>query len=667
MKKFKDFQPTAMDSKGVGSEGQEDWLVLPTSRTRDTGPLEESNFAAALERLGGESDTVQVHRFGHWGPGWFEIIVVHPSRESEAEEIEKSLENYPSLDEDDMSRRESEEAWEDWKNWGESEFKDIIKGLVELDEEQEDMLDYHVDLAALWREVSNHLGWSEQHDGHSTNFNFKEAERYLSDNTELIFDAIDAAHSSPLYLTEQKKAEDEKLDRWHKATRGHNPGTPIARWESRGGKHFAELYDNGDGTYSYRSDGAGGYMGAMSPEQAMSEMEKKIKYLAPDALKLGLMRVENPPNAKERVIFRKYPENGEVIALFPELLAYYDGNVPSYVHVCQHGAADLYYTFLKTHPASEAEYADLKAELEQIGYKLDVIDDWPTPHDLKRRGENPPTDKERVRVIFRKFADNGEVIALFPDLPFDNSGNITSYMHVGQHGAASPRLKGTHPASEAEYADLKAELEQIGYELDIIDLKRRGENPLPPNKYPLIEVNGRMFASHRDAYDFAMDRANESGEEVVIMQKDDSMLPWFMLQKIYPHSAGITGRSPLSEQRYYEEMDKSQSSNPSGENPPTAYIDFANGRFEMWENVDGDRHRLGRSENIGNLAHQIRDYGYKRVVLTAEAADRDVDRDGWCLLGQGSPGGSPGNAYGKASEYLKSSLHGVDVRPNPER
>jgi hypothetical protein len=320
-------------------------------------------------------------------------------------------------------------------------------------------------------------------------------------------------------------------------------------------------------------------MGAMSLEQAMSEMEKKIKYLAPDALKLGLMRVENPP-----------------------------------------------------------------------------------------------TDKERVRVIFRKFADDGEVIALFPDLPFDNSGNITSYMHVGQHGAASPRLKGTHPASEAEYADLKAELEQIGYELDIIDdwptlhdLKRRGENPLPPNKYPIIKVNGRIFASHRDAYDFAIDRANESGEEVVIMQKDDSMLPAFMLQKIYPHSAGITGRSPLSEQRYYEEMGKSQSSNPSGENPPTAYIDFANGRFEMWENVDGDRHRLGRSENIGNLAHQIRDYGYKRVVLTAEAADRDVDRDGWCLLGQGSPGGSPGNAYGKASEYLKSSLHGVDVRPNPER
>jgi hypothetical protein len=76
------------------------------------------------------------------------------------------------------------------------------------------------------------------------------------------------------------------------------PGTPIARWESRGNKHFAELYDNGDGTYSYRANGAGGHMGEMSLEQAMLEMEKKIKYLAPDALKLGLMRVENPPNKR---------------------------------------------------------------------------------------------------------------------------------------------------------------------------------------------------------------------------------------------------------------------------------------------------------------------------------------------------------------------------------
>lgn len=237
MEKFKDFQPTAIDLKGLGSKGQEDWLVLPTSRTHDTGPIEESNFAAALERLGGESDTVQVHSFNHWGPGWFEIIVVHPSRESEAEEIEKSLENYPVLDEEDLFRREMEAAGEDWENWGEQEFRDIIKGLVELNEEQEDMLDSYVDLAGLWREVTNHIGWAEQNDGHSTNFNFKDAKKYLSEHPDLIWDAIDEASTSKEYLASLKKSEDEKLAHWHKSTRGYNP--PTAYIDFSGGRFRA--------------------------------------------------------------------------------------------------------------------------------------------------------------------------------------------------------------------------------------------------------------------------------------------------------------------------------------------------------------------------------------------------------------------------------------------
>lgn len=41
-----------------------------------------------------------------------------------------------------------------------------------------------------------------------------------------------------------------------------------------------------------------------------------------------------------------------------------------------------------------------------------------------------------TKVIFRKFRD-GSVIALFPNIPWDNNGNIASYMHVGQHGGAS--------------------------------------------------------------------------------------------------------------------------------------------------------------------------------------------------------------------------------------
>lgn len=72
-------------------------------------------------------------------------------------------------------------------------------------------------------------------------------------------------------------------------------------------------------------------------------------------------------------------------------------------------------------------------------------------------------------VIFRRFPD-GDVIALFPYLPAEclNAWPCQSYMHIGQHGAADPRIVyDTRPARPHEYAALKAELERIGYRLAV--------------------------------------------------------------------------------------------------------------------------------------------------------------------------------------------------------
>jgi len=44
----------------------------------------------------------------------------------------------------------------------------------------------------------------------------------------------------------------------------------------------------------------------------------------------------------------------------------------SYVHVGQHGAADYNLVVGQSKPAQPAEYAELKAELENIGYNLEV-------------------------------------------------------------------------------------------------------------------------------------------------------------------------------------------------------------------------------------------------------------------------------------------------------
>ena len=115
MQQYSEFRPTGFDAPGLGCEDRQDWLVLPISRTRDSECLEESNFHCALAILGGESETAEVHRFSHWGPGWFEIILLHPGRESDGEDIERSLEDYPVLDDEDLSGREWEAASETWE------------------------------------------------------------------------------------------------------------------------------------------------------------------------------------------------------------------------------------------------------------------------------------------------------------------------------------------------------------------------------------------------------------------------------------------------------------------------------------------------------------------------------------------------------------------------
>lgn len=119
MTRYRDFRPTEYDRKGAFlDDDRQDWIVAPCARTRDSGHLDESNFDACLKLLGGESDTAEVHRFNHWGPGWFEIILVSPSRADDVERIKDKLENYPVLDDEDFSDREYEAACRWWKDMG---------------------------------------------------------------------------------------------------------------------------------------------------------------------------------------------------------------------------------------------------------------------------------------------------------------------------------------------------------------------------------------------------------------------------------------------------------------------------------------------------------------------------------------------------------------------
>ena len=174
MRTYSEFQPTGFDPRGLGLEDQQDWLVLPCGRNRDSGPLDESNFHSALKSLGGESETVEVHRFGHWACGWFEIIVVHPDRASEAEKIEGALADYPVLDDSDYSEREWDVITESWGNF---DFEDCKRYLASEYELQDSTVD-RIPSGALFELVTRNETPAVESDG--TYYDFKRLFRRFS-------------------------------------------------------------------------------------------------------------------------------------------------------------------------------------------------------------------------------------------------------------------------------------------------------------------------------------------------------------------------------------------------------------------------------------------------------------------------------------------------------
>ena len=83
---------------------------------------------------------------------------------------------------------------------------------------------------------------------------------------------------------------------------------------------------------------------------------------------------------------------------------------------------------------------------------------------------------ERTLVIFRRWRDSGDIIALFPEIPSDAHGWFCeAFEHVGQHGGADYHgvIAATRPVALDEAAPLATELTRIGYRLQPIQRASR--------------------------------------------------------------------------------------------------------------------------------------------------------------------------------------------------
>lgn len=118
MQTYKEFAPTQFDIKGLSLKDKQNWLVAPVGQNRDSEIFELSNFRVAkrqFEEIDADEESHEVHRFGHWACGWFEIILINPDSQCAeiAERMEAALADYPVLDDEDFSELEYEMEYEE--------------------------------------------------------------------------------------------------------------------------------------------------------------------------------------------------------------------------------------------------------------------------------------------------------------------------------------------------------------------------------------------------------------------------------------------------------------------------------------------------------------------------------------------------------------------------
>ena len=201
MLKYKDFRPTSYDSH-ISLDDREEWYVV-LSMTRDSDTLTRSNYAMALAIVGGEGENVEVHSFGHWACGWFEIILASPELETQVLDIESRLENYPVLDDEHHSSLESDEFHDSWEFWGSSDFKRAIVAAFELSEVTEYFMDdlSHEKMMELFRSLD--LNWQYESEGSGVTINIEGAVDKLSRSVLANF-----------LWEERRKSRTEDWDRW---------------------------------------------------------------------------------------------------------------------------------------------------------------------------------------------------------------------------------------------------------------------------------------------------------------------------------------------------------------------------------------------------------------------------------------------------------------------
>jgi hypothetical protein len=135
--------------------------------------------------------------------------------------------------------------------------------------------------------------------------------------------------------------------------------------------------------------------------------------------------------------------------------------------------------YCKKNGCGDRAYADFMTQAEAEEYYATGGRGYRKTSVKKTKSRKTDVRKRDLQtvVIFRKFKNRGDIIALFPNVPYAPQlypvTTIMSYMHLGQHGAADYYhvMDITVPAKPSEYDDLYKELVSIGYDNLVIRQK----------------------------------------------------------------------------------------------------------------------------------------------------------------------------------------------------
>lgn len=124
MQRYRDFSPTAMDSKGLNGDehGISDWYVV-ASVTRDEDSIRRSNFRVLQRDAERDGVDVETHTFNHWACGHFDLLLCRDDERGTAwaQSWADALADYPIADEDDHSMLEHDDKRESWESWARSD------------------------------------------------------------------------------------------------------------------------------------------------------------------------------------------------------------------------------------------------------------------------------------------------------------------------------------------------------------------------------------------------------------------------------------------------------------------------------------------------------------------------------------------------------------------